>query len=211
MTAYELGEHGVPHTVIADNAGGHLMQHGRVDLVIVGADRVAANGDTANKIGTYLKALAAHDTGVPFYVALPSSTIDWSLADGSGIPIEERNPDEVRFIDGLGPRSGAGAARAGNKPRAEPGVRRDPGPAGDRVHHRARGRPHQPHEMTDEKGYIQFRCEWEPADASGGARRPHRVARPVAPTRADRRLPQRRRLREHLLPKPGFCFGNRVS
>ncbi len=103
LTAYELGEHGVPHTVIADNAGGHLMQQGRVDLVIVGADRVAANGDTANKIGTYLKALAAHDTRVPFYVALPTSTIDWSLPDGSAIPIEERDPDEVRFIDGLGP------------------------------------------------------------------------------------------------------------
>lgn len=103
LTAYELGEHGVPHTVIADNAGGHLMQHGRVDLVIVGADRVAANGDTANKVGTYLKALAARDTGVPFYVALPSSTIDWALPNGDGIPIEERNPDEVRFIDGLGP------------------------------------------------------------------------------------------------------------
>ena len=102
LTAYELGEHGVPHTVIADNAGGHLMQQGRVDLAIVGADRVAANGDTANKIGTYLKALAAKDTGVPFYVALPSSTIDWSLPDGSAIPIEERDPDEVRFIDGLG-------------------------------------------------------------------------------------------------------------
>jgi methylthioribose-1-phosphate isomerase len=103
LTAFELGEHGVPHTVIADNAGGHLMQQGRVDLAIVGADRVAANGDTANKIGTYLKALAAHDTGVPFYVALPSSTIDWSLADGAGIPIEERSADEVRHIDGLGP------------------------------------------------------------------------------------------------------------
>ena len=104
LTAYELGEHGVPHTVIADNAGGHLMQRGRVDLAIVGADRVAANGDTANKIGTYLKALAAHDTGVPFYVALPTSTIDWSLPDGSAIPIEERDPDEVRFIEGLGPK-----------------------------------------------------------------------------------------------------------
>jgi methylthioribose-1-phosphate isomerase len=103
LTAFELGEHGVPHTVIADNAGGHLMQQGRVDLAVVGADRVAANGDTANKIGTYLKALAAHDTGVPFYVALPSSTIDWSLADGAGIPIEERGADEVRHIDGLGP------------------------------------------------------------------------------------------------------------
>ncbi len=102
LTAYELGEHGVPHTVIADNAGGHLMQRGLVDLVIVGADRVAANGDTANKIGTYLKALAAHDTGVPFYVALPSSTIDHTLPDGCGIPIEERSPDEVRWIDGLG-------------------------------------------------------------------------------------------------------------
>ncbi len=105
LTAFELGEHGVPHAVVADNAGGHLMQRGLVDLVIVGADRVAANGDTANKIGTYLKALAARDTGVPFYVALPSSTIDLSLPDGAGIPIEERSADEVRFIDGLG-RSG---------------------------------------------------------------------------------------------------------
>ncbi|MCZ2341430.1 MAG: S-methyl-5-thioribose-1-phosphate isomerase [Bacteroidales bacterium] len=103
LTAFELGEHGIPHTVIADNAGGHLMQSGRVDLVIVGADRVAANGDTANKIGTYLKALAARDCGVPFYVALPSSTFDWSLPDGAGIPIENRSADEVRFIDGLGP------------------------------------------------------------------------------------------------------------
>jgi methylthioribose-1-phosphate isomerase len=103
LTAFELAEHGVPHTVIADNAGGHLMRQGRVDLCIVGADRVAANGDTANKIGTYLKALAAKDTGVPFHVALPTSTIDWSLANGDAIPIEERDPDEVRFIDGLGP------------------------------------------------------------------------------------------------------------
>lgn len=102
LTAYELGEHGVKHSVIADNAGGHLMQQGMVDLAIVGADRVAANGDTANKIGTYLKALAAKDTGVPFYVALPSSTFDWTLADGMDIPIEERSADEVRYIDGLG-------------------------------------------------------------------------------------------------------------
>ena len=102
LTAFELGEHGVRHTVVADNAGGHLMQHGLVDLVIVGADRVAANGDTANKIGTYLKALAARDTGVPFFVALPSSTIDRTVPDGSAIPIEERSPDEVRYIDGLG-------------------------------------------------------------------------------------------------------------
>jgi methylthioribose-1-phosphate isomerase len=103
LTAFELGEHGVRHTVVADNACGHLMWRGLVDLVIVGADRVAANGDAANKIGTYLKALAARDASVPFYVALPSSTIDWALADGSGIPIEERSADEVRFIDGLGP------------------------------------------------------------------------------------------------------------
>jgi methylthioribose-1-phosphate isomerase len=102
LTAFELGEHGVPHTVIADNAGGHLMQQGKVDLVIVGADRVAANGDTANKIGTYLKALAARDTGVPFYVAVPSSSVDLALTDGRGIPIEERSEDEVRYIDGLG-------------------------------------------------------------------------------------------------------------
>lgn len=102
LTAYELGRLGVRHSVVVDNAGGHLMQQGMVDLVIVGADRVAANGDTANKIGTYLKALAAHDNGVPFYVALPSSTFDWSLSDGSGIPIEERSEDEVRYADGLG-------------------------------------------------------------------------------------------------------------
>ena len=102
LTAYELGEHGVPHTVAADNACGHLLQRGKADVVIVGADRVAANGDTANKNGTYLKALAAKAAGVPFYVALPSSTIDWSLADGSGIPIEERSGDEVRFMEGLG-------------------------------------------------------------------------------------------------------------
>jgi methylthioribose-1-phosphate isomerase len=103
LTAFELGGHGVRHTVVADNACGHLMRRGLVDLVLVGADRVAANGDTANKVGTYLKALAAHDTGVPFFVALPSSTIDWSLSDGDGIPIEERGGDEVRFVAGLGP------------------------------------------------------------------------------------------------------------
>lgn len=102
LTAYELGEHGVPHTVAADNACGHLLQRGQVNVVIVGADRVAANGDTANKIGTYLKALAAKAAGVPFYVALPTSTIDWSLPDGSGIPIEERSGDELRYIEGLG-------------------------------------------------------------------------------------------------------------
>jgi methylthioribose-1-phosphate isomerase len=100
LTAWELGEHGVPHTVIADNAGGHLMQRGRVDLCLVGTDRTTATGDVANKIGTYLKALAAHDNGVPFYVALPSPTIDWSLDEGAAIPIEERDPSEVSEITG---------------------------------------------------------------------------------------------------------------
>ncbi len=100
LTAFELMSHGVPHTLIVDNAGGHYMQHGEVDLCIVGTDRVASNGDVANKIGTYLKALAAHDTGVPFYVALPYSTIDWSLASGAEIPIEERSADEVLKMQG---------------------------------------------------------------------------------------------------------------
>jgi methylthioribose-1-phosphate isomerase len=100
LTAWELGEHGVPHTVIADNAGGHLMQHGRVDLCIVGTDRTTAAGDVANKIGTYLKALAAHDNGVPFYVGLPSPSIDWTIADGRDIPIEERDAAEVAEIEG---------------------------------------------------------------------------------------------------------------
>jgi methylthioribose-1-phosphate isomerase len=101
LTAWELGRHGVPHTVIADNAGGHLMQHGLVDLVIVGTDRVAANGDVCNKIGTYLKALAARDNNVPFYVALPSPTIDFTIADGvAEIPIEERGADEVATVTG---------------------------------------------------------------------------------------------------------------
>jgi len=101
LTAWELGRHGVPHTVIVDNAGGHLMQSGKVDLCIVGTDRTAANGDVANKIGTYLQALAAKDNGVPFYVALPSPSIDWSLSDGGKIPIEERDPAEVTRISGL--------------------------------------------------------------------------------------------------------------
>jgi methylthioribose-1-phosphate isomerase len=104
LTAWELGQHGVPHTLIADNAGGHLMQQGQVDLVITGTDRTSANGDVANKIGTYLKALAAHDNGVPFYVALPSSTIDWALTDGlAGTPIESRHADEVLRMEGIGP------------------------------------------------------------------------------------------------------------
>ena len=100
LTAFELGRHGVPHTLIVDNAGGHLMQHGKVDLCVVGTDRVAANGDVANKIGTYLKALAAHDNGVPFYVALPYSTIDWTVASGRDIPIEERSSNEVLTMQG---------------------------------------------------------------------------------------------------------------
>ncbi len=101
LTAWELGEHGVPHTVIADNAGGHLMQHGAVDLVLVGTDRTTYTGDVANKIGTYLKALAAHDNGVPFYVALPSSTFDWKMRDGlAEIPIEERGAEEVKHAEG---------------------------------------------------------------------------------------------------------------
>ncbi|WP_144183570.1 S-methyl-5-thioribose-1-phosphate isomerase [Elioraea rosea] len=101
LTAFELGAHGVPHTVIADNAGGHLMQRGAVDIVLVGTDRVARNGDVANKIGTYLKALAAHDTGVPFWVALPFSTIDWTVADGlRDIPIEERSAREMTHVHG---------------------------------------------------------------------------------------------------------------
>ena len=101
LTAWELGHHGVPHTVIPDNTGGHLMQHGMVDLVVVGTDRVTANGDVCNKIGTYLKALAAHDNGVPFYVALPSPTIDFSVDDGiTQIPIEQRAADEVTMMTG---------------------------------------------------------------------------------------------------------------
>jgi methylthioribose-1-phosphate isomerase len=101
LTAWELGHHGVPHTVIPDNTGGHLMQHGLVDLVIVGTDRVTANGDVCNKIGTYLKALAAHDNGVPFYVALPSPTIDFSVFDGiREIPIEQRGAEEVTDMTG---------------------------------------------------------------------------------------------------------------
>jgi methylthioribose-1-phosphate isomerase len=104
LTAWELGHHGVRHTVIPDNTGGHLMQHGMVDLVIVGADRVAANGDVCNKIGTYLKALAAHDNGVPFYVALPSPTIDFSIDDGiRQIPIEQRGAEEVATMTGRTP------------------------------------------------------------------------------------------------------------
>jgi methylthioribose-1-phosphate isomerase len=101
LTAWEMAGHGVPHTLIVDNAGGHLMQRGEIDMVIVGTDRTTANGDVCNKIGTYLKALAAHDNGVPFYVGLPSPTIDWTVADGiREIPIEERSGDEVSLVWG---------------------------------------------------------------------------------------------------------------
>ena len=102
LTAWELKHHGAPHTLIVDNAGGHLMQHGLIDMVIVGSDRTTANGDVCNKIGTYLKALAARDNAVPFYVALPSPTIDWTVRDGREIPIEERSSDEVNFVQGVG-------------------------------------------------------------------------------------------------------------
>jgi methylthioribose-1-phosphate isomerase len=101
LTAWEMASHGIPHTLIVDNAGGHLMQHGQVDMVIVGTDRTTARGDVCNKIGTYLKALAAKDNGVPFYVALPSPTIDWRVQDGlAEIPIEERAGDEVSLVQG---------------------------------------------------------------------------------------------------------------
>jgi methylthioribose-1-phosphate isomerase len=109
LTAFELGAHGVPHTVVVDNVGGHLMQHGLVDVCIVGTDRTAASGDVANKIGTYLKALAANDTGVPFYVALPHPTIDWTTTDGiREIPIEQRDSREVTHVTG---RSSDGVVR----------------------------------------------------------------------------------------------------
>ncbi|MDD5571019.1 MAG: S-methyl-5-thioribose-1-phosphate isomerase [Bacteroidales bacterium] len=102
LTAFELEQHGVPYTVISDNTGGHLMQNGMVDMVIVGSDRTAVNGDVANKIGTYLKALAAKDNNIPFYVALPSSSIDFSISDGlKQIPIEERSEDEVKYVEGF--------------------------------------------------------------------------------------------------------------
>jgi methylthioribose-1-phosphate isomerase len=119
LTAFELGQHGAPHTVIADNAGGHLMQHGRVDLCIVGTDRVTARGDVANKIGTYLKALAAKANNVPFYVALPQTTIDWTIQDGlREIEIEERDPVEVTHMTGR--LDGGGIARVMITPPGSP-------------------------------------------------------------------------------------------
>jgi methylthioribose-1-phosphate isomerase len=121
LTAWELGQEGVPHTVIADNVGGHLMQHGMVDLVLVGSDRTTFTGDVGNKIGTYLKALAAKDNGVPFYAALPSSTIDWQTEDGvAGVPIEQRGDEEVRYAEGvldLSRGDGVGTAAEGSDER----------------------------------------------------------------------------------------------
>ena len=112
LTAWELGSHGVPHTYITDNAGGHLMQHGHVDIVITGTDRTTRQGDVCNKIGTYLKALAAHDNDVPFYVALPSPTVDWSVTDGvSEIPIEERAAVETTHIQGTVPDGSIGSVK----------------------------------------------------------------------------------------------------
>ena len=141
LTAWELGQHGVPHTVIPDNTGGHLMQHGMVDLAIVGTDRVTANGDVCNKIGTYLKALAAKDNGVPFYVALPSPTIDFTVADGlAEIPIEQRSADEVATMTGRTADGRIETVRivpdgsAGGQLR----LRRHAGAAGHRADHRAR-------------------------------------------------------------------------
>ena len=141
LTAFELNAHGVPHTVIADNAGGHLMQHGEIDVCIVGSDRTTASGDVCNKIGTYLKALAASDNRIPFYAALPFSTIDWTLDDGvAQIPIEERDGREVSHLTGRPRRWRLRHDRSGvsGQPGGEPRLRRDPGPAGDGDHHRAR-------------------------------------------------------------------------
>jgi len=123
LTAFELGGHGVPHTILADNAGGLYMMQDKVDLCIVGCDRVTANGDVANKIGTYLKALAARDNDVPFYVALPGSTIDWTLPSGAQIPIEDRSADEVLKMTGRLPGGGIATVdiAAPGSPAANPG------------------------------------------------------------------------------------------
>ena len=143
LTAWELGQHGVPHTVIVDNAGGHLMRQGLVDLCIVGTDRTTAGGDVANKIGTYLKALAAHDNDIPFYVALPSPTIDWEIESGAAIPIERRDSREVTHIEGwteAGERVSVRLTPAGS-PAGELRLRRDPGTARHRADYRARRLP----------------------------------------------------------------------
>ena len=136
-----FGQHGVPHTVIADNTGGHLMQHGQVDIVIVGTDRVTAQGDVCNKIGTYLKALAAKDNGVPFYVGLPSPTIDFSVVDGvAEIPIEQREAKEVATVTGRarGRPHRDRDHRAGRLAGRQLRLRRHAGAARHRADHRAR-------------------------------------------------------------------------
>ena len=141
LTAWEMAGHGVPHTLIVDNAGGHLMQHGEIDMVIVGTDRTTANGDVCNKIGTYLKALAASDNGVPFYVALPSPTIDWTVGDGvKEIPIEERSGEEVSLVWGKTGewRDRTSTRVAGRHACPQSGFRRHPCPTGHRPDHRAR-------------------------------------------------------------------------
>jgi hypothetical protein len=139
LTAWELGEHGVPHTIIVDNAGGHLMRQGLVDLRIVGTDRTTAGGDVANKIGTYLKALAVRDSDIPFYVALPSPTIDWEIESGSEIPIECRDEREVTHIEGWTEEGGRfRPPHANRQPRSKLCLRRNTGEARHRTDHRAR-------------------------------------------------------------------------
>ena len=140
LTAWELGQHGVPHTVIVDNAGGHLMRQGLVDLCIVGTDRTTAGGDVANKIGTYLKALAAHDNDIPFYVALPSPTIDWEIEERRGDPDRTSRQPRGHPYRGLdrGGGAGFGALDPGGQPRGELRLRRDPGTARHRADYRAR-------------------------------------------------------------------------
>ena len=140
LTAWELGQAGVPHTLIADNSSGHLMQHGQVDMVIVGSDRTTVNGDVANKIGTYMKAVAARDNGIPFYAALPSSTFDPTSRDGvADIPIERTRPDRGHERHGVVRRTSdrATTCRSGHGCR-QLRVRRDPGTTRDRDHHRTR-------------------------------------------------------------------------
>ncbi len=177
LTAYELGKHGVPHTVIVDNAGGHLMQHGSVDLCIVGADRVTRTGDAANKIGTYLKALAAHDNGVPFWVAVPGTTIDWNVADGvRDIPIEERPATEVTTVTGArhGWLGRHRAHRAQRQPGREPRLRCNPGTIADRAHYRTRnmrGDRHRSARSVSGTGASTGRLTAGPALSRDGAER----------------------------------------
>jgi methylthioribose-1-phosphate isomerase len=144
LTAWELGQHGIAHTVIVDNAGGHLMRQGLVDLCIVGTDRTTAGGDVANKIGTYLKALAAYDNDIPFYVALPSPTIDWEIESGFEIPIECRDEREVTHIEGWTEDGRRVAVRLTPVDTRELRFRRDPGAPRHRARHRARRLPRLP-------------------------------------------------------------------